>query len=152
MLKKALCLLFCCLFVTIGMNSRVYATEDIRDNSLNFDTSRLEEEKELKNQNRSDRMKDLFSQKDREMIQEKEKNQNKARELEKDKLFTQDEQLKVSVSDISGLFQQKTQANHLLSVEQTSQKNDGFLGIVYLVIVFIVLGMVMYISYRMNVY
>lgn len=131
------------------MIKTIYATDGIRDNGLTFDTNRLEKDEDTQNQKRSELTKDLFSQKEQAVLQDQKKKQIAKREQEKNTLFSK-ETRSVATKDISNLFQGKVQTNYVSSAERSTNHGSSILGISYLLVTFLVFGIVLYMSYRMD--
>ena len=149
-MKKLILLLF-----TVGVCAAVSvaAADDLQDNSLQIDNSRLEREEELNFGAQSERIKALFNAADQKKLQEIQHDQNKQLATEGGQLFSAI-QGPTDIYHSKELFQPGTEK---LSKLQTSLKSDeesswdDFLpGVVYFVAAILLVSMTVFISYRIS--
>lgn len=151
-MKKLILLLF-----TMGLCAAVSVTaaDDLQDNSLQIDNSRLEREEELNFGAQSERIKALFNAADQKRLQEIQHDQNKQLATEGGQLFSAI-QRPVKETKEKQLFQSNSQAVSKLEI---SQKDDGvtswgdFLpGVFYLGLAVLLVGITGFISYKSAAY
>ena len=149
-MKKLILLLF-----TVGVCAAVSvaAADDLQDNSLQIDNSRLEREEELNFGAQSERIKALFNAADQKKLQEIQHDQNKQLATEGGQLFSAI-QGPTDIYHSKELFQPGTEK---LSKLQTSLKSDeesswdDFLpGVVYFVAAILLVSMTVFVSYRIS--
>ena len=149
-MKKLILLLF-----TVGVCAAVSvaAADDLQDNSLQIDNSRLEREEELHFGAQSERIKALFNAADQKKLQEIQHDQNKQLATEGGQLFSAI-QGPTDIYHSKELFQPGTEK---LSKLQTSLKSDeesswdDFLpGVVYFVAAMLLVSMTVFVSYRIS--
>jgi len=149
-MKKLILLLF-----TVGVCAAVSvaAADDLQDNSLQIDNSRLEREEELNFGAQSERIKALFNAADQKKLQEIQHDQNKQLATEAGQLFSAI-QGPTDIYHSKELFQPGTEK---LSKLQTSLKSDeesswdDFLpGVVYFVAAILLVSMTVFVSYRIS--
>ena len=149
-MKKLILLLF-----TVGVCAAVSvaAADDLQDNSLQIDNSRLEREEELHFGAQSERIKALFNAADQKKLQEIQHDQNKQLATEAGQLFSAI-QGPTDIYHSKELFQPGTEK---LSKLQTSLKSDDesswddFLpGVVYFVAAILLVSMTVFVSYRIS--
>ena len=149
-MKKLILLLF-----TVGVCAAVSvaAADDLQDNSLQIDNSRLEREEELHFGAQSERIKALFNAADQKKLQEIQHDQNKQVATEGGQLFSAI-QGPTDIYHSKELFQPGTEK---LSKLQTSLKSDeesswdDFLpGVVYFVAAILLVSMTVFVSYRIS--
>ena len=149
-MKKLILLLF-----TVGVCAAVSvaAADDLQDNSLQIDNSRLEREEELNFGAQSERIKALFNAADQKKLQEIQHDQNKQVATEGGQLFSAI-QGPTDIYHSKELFQPGTEK---LSKLQTSLKSDeesswdDFLpGVVYFVAAILLVSMTVFVSYRIS--
>ena len=129
------------------------AADDLKDNSLQIDNSRLEREEELSFGVQSEQIKDLFNESTRQKLQEIQHYQDEQLITERGQLFSAI-QGPTDIYHSKELFQPGTEK---LSKLQTSLKSedesswDDFLpGVVYFVAAILLVSMTVFVSYRIS--
>ena len=143
MFKKLFSILL--VMFIFGRSSPVGAAE-YGDNSLKFDTSRLEEENEA-TQQKSDLAKNLFSSQEQKQLEERQGQVQLELEQQGSLLFA-DENLSLNQGDQYVLFQEQSTIRR---VAVTAVDNGGtltFSSIAYLILVLGLLALASYVSYR----
>ena len=139
-MKKLILLLF-----TVGVCAAVSvaAADDLQDNSLQIDNSRLEREEELNFGAQSERIKALFNAADQKKLQEIQHDQNKQLSAI---------QGPVKEAKEKQLFQSRSQAVSKLEISQredgTTSWGDFLPGVVYIGLVVLLVGITAFISYK----
>ena len=142
-MKKLILLLF-----TVGVCAAVSvaAADDLQDNSLQIDNSRLEREEELHFGAQS-----LFNAADQKKLQEIQHDQNKQLATEGGQLFSAI-QGPVKEAKEKQLFQSNSQAVSKLEISQredgTTSWGDFLPGVVYIGLVILLVGITAFISYK----
>ena len=143
------------LFLSLGITAAVSmaAADDLKDNSLQIDNSRLEREEELSFGVQSEQIKDLFNESTRQKLQEIQHYQDEQLITERGQLFSAI-QGPTDIYHSKELFQPGTEK---LSKLQTSLKSDeesswdDFLpGVVYFVAAILLVSMTVFVSYRIS--
>lgn len=147
-MKKIILLLF-----TVGVCAAVSvaAADDLQDNSLQIDNSRLEREEELHFGAQSERIKALFNAADQKKLQEIQHDQNKQLATEGGQLFSAI-QGPVKGAKEKQLFQSNSQAVSKLEISQredeTTSWGDFLPGVFYIGLVVLLVGITAFISYK----
>ena len=143
------------LFLSLGITAAVSmaAADDLKDNSLQIDNSRLEKEEELNFGVQSEQIKELFNEATQKKLQEIQHYQDEQLITERDQLFSAI-QGPTDIYHSKELFQPGTEK---LSKLQTSLKSDeesswdDFLpGVVYFVAAILLVSMTVFVSYRIS--
>ena len=150
-MKKLILLLF-----TMGLCAAVSVTaaDDLQDNSLQIDNSRLEREEELNFGAQSERIKALFNAADQKRLQEIQHDQNKQLATEGGQLFSAI-QRPVKKSSEEQLFQPNAQKTIKFQTNighvEKGGLNDFLPEIFYVVLIFLLFGATAVMSYRVMV-
>ena len=141
------------LFLSLGITAAVSmaAADDLKDNSLQIDNSRLEREEELSFGVQSEQIKDLFNESTRQKLQEIQRYQDEQLITERGQLFSAI-QGSMKKSPEEQLFQLDSQKLSKLQTnigdEDTSDLSDVLPGILYSVLVILLIGATGIMSYR----
>ena len=147
-MKKLILLLF-----TVGVCAAVSVTaaDDLKDNSLQIDNSRLEREEELNFGVQSDRIKELFNATDQKKLQEKQLDQKKQLTSEGGQLFSAI-QGSVEKDREAQLFQPNSQLVSKIDLRQPTEEStswEDFLpGFFYVGLVILLVSVTGVISYK----
>ena len=150
-MKKIILLLF-----TVGVCAAVSvaAADDLQDNSLQIDNSRLEREEELNFGAQSERIKALFNAADQKKLQEIQHDQNKQLATEGGQLFSAI-QGPVKKTPEEQLFQPKSKkiAQFQTNIGQVEKSglSDFLPEIFYIALIFLLFGATAVMSYRVMV-
>ena len=146
---KKIVLLFLSLGITVAVS--MAAADDLKDNSLQIDNSRLEREEELHFGAQSERIKDLFNESTRQKLQEIQHYQDEQLITERGQLFSAI-QGPMKKSPEEQLFQLDSQKLSKLQTnigdEDASDLSDVLPGILYSVLVILLIGVTGIMSYR----
>ena len=127
------------------------AADELKDNRLQIDNSRIEKEQELNFGAQSEGTKSLFVAENQEKIQEMKQYQNKQLATEAGQLFSAI-QGPVKEAKEKQLFQSKSQAVSKLEISQredeTTSWGDFLPGVVYIGLVVLLVGITAFISYK----
>ena len=141
------------LFLSLGITAAVsmVAADDLKDNSLQIDNSRLEREEELSFGVQSEQIKDLFNESTRQKLQEIQHYQDEQLITERGQLFSAI-QGSMKKSPEEQLFQLDSQKLSKLQTnigdEDASYLSDVLPGILYSVLVILLIGATGIMSYR----
>lgn len=137
-----------CLSLSLVTNAvSVLAQDNLRDNRLTFDTSRLEEEN-LKDRQKVDLAKDLFSKKDQDRLsQEKQKKEEEM--LQQESILFKDAVDSSDQKELGGLFQEQQLVRRAAVASQQATASMSLSAWLYLVFVLGLLGIATYVTYRM---
>ena len=124
------------------------AADELKDNRLQIDNSRIEKEQELNFGAQSEGTKSLFVAENQEKIQEMKQYQNKQLATEAGQLFSAI-QGPTDIYHSKELFQPGTEKLSLKSDDESSW--DDFLpGVVYFVAAILLVSMTVFVSYRIS--
>ncbi|KXT71466.1 type VII secretion protein EssA [Streptococcus cristatus] len=141
------------LFLTLGTcaAASVAAADDLKDNSLQIDNSRLEKEEELHFGAQSEQIKALFNEADQKKLLEMQNYQDKQLITERGQLFSAIEG-PVRKSPEEQLFQADSQKLSKLQTnlgnESASSWSDFLPGVLYTGLVLLLIGVTGIVSYR----
>ncbi len=141
------------LLLTLGACAAVsmVAADDLKDNSLQIDNSRLEKEEELNFGVQSEQIKELFNEATQKKLQEIQHYQDEQLITERDQLFSAI-QGSVKKSPEEQLFQHNSQNLSKFQTnmenEETSDWGDFLPGMFYAGLVIVIIGATGVVSYR----
>ncbi|MBP2622154.1 type VII secretion protein EssA [Streptococcus panodentis] len=130
------------------------AADDLRDNSLQIDNSRIEKEQEMNFGAQSEGTKSLFIAENQEKIQEMKQYQNKQLATEAGQLFSAI-QGKTDIYHGKELFQPGTEKlsklqSNLNNQDEGSSWNDFLPGVFYFAAAMLLVGLTAFLSFRIS--
>ena len=141
------------LLLTFGACAAVSVTaaDDLKDNSLQIDNSRLEKKEGMKFGVQSEQIKDLFNEATQKKLQDIQHYQEEQLITERDQLFSAI-QGPVKEAKEKQLFQSNSQAVSKLEISQredgTTSWGDFLPGVFYIGLVVLLVGITAFISYK----